>query len=213
MNLRLSLGLGSVKGAISTFHYYVQIQTMHRRERNADNDGDAHFRAVDLICVGELANDAPGKELRLVLMLDAGLEHHKFVSAYPAYHIFASYRCNETLRDLSQHHIADRMSELIVDGLKPVQIEIVQGNLLIGATRRCAVQERLADQQSVRKTGEWVIPCQLSQVMLGGEMVDRRSVKMSDGPDTHHRNYEEQNRFQNEKLSVQKARPDKRCVY
>ena len=108
---------------------------MHRRKCDPDTDGDAHLRAIDLVNVGNLANDASREELRLVLMLDAGLKHDEFVSADPAYHIVAAHRSNKALCDLNQHRIADWVPELIIDGLEPVQIEIMEGNLLIVATR------------------------------------------------------------------------------
>jgi hypothetical protein len=109
------------------------LRAVARGKRDADAGADLEAMALDIVGVADGLDDASGQGFGLVWVAGAGLNNGEFVAALARHQVSEAHAAQQSFAHLLQYRIADRVAEVVVDGLEAVEIEAKHGKAL--ATR------------------------------------------------------------------------------
>ena len=119
--------LGAVERQIGLRHHRVRPCDIGGIARDPDAGGDACLAAFDQIGSGDDGSDLDRKRAGRGQIRGVGLQQRELVAAQPRHQILLAHRPLDARRHLAKQHVAQRMTERVVDVLEMVEIEIEHG--------------------------------------------------------------------------------------
>ena len=150
--------LGGVKRHVGLLQQLVGVDAVDRRHRDADRGADVDAMAIDFERLVQRAGKPLRQPLRVLVALGAGLQHDELVAAEARDHVAGPDDGLEPRRDLLEQLVADRMAERVVDRLEPVEVDQVDGDVILALVHRGEHPvDALAELVAVGKSGEIVV--------------------------------------------------------
>ena len=148
---------GRVQRHVGLLQELVGVNAVIRRHGDADRGADVHAMAVDFERFLQRARQALGEPLGVLAALRAGLQHDELVAAEARDHIARLDDGAEPERDLLEQLVADRVAERVVDGFEPVEVDQVDGKVILAFVHgREHAADPLAELRPVGEAGEFV---------------------------------------------------------
>lgn len=156
---------------------------------------------VELHRCDESRCEAVRKLVSLVFATNMCLDHDKFVTAEPGYHIIAAHRCAQSLGDRLEQEIAAFVAQGVIDAFEMVDVEEMYGKTVTFRRRRSERVAQFLDQvNAVGQTGQGVMVRKEADAAVGNLLLLRAAVPRN------RRNDESQSGNQTEPRSLDQER-------
>ena len=149
--------LGHVHRRVSAPKKRFDVDTVAGRSGDADADSEVHGQSFKIDRLLDRRTNA-ANDLENLRATRLGHEHGELVAAEPGDRVVLAQSLSEAPSDLSQHLVAGRVAERVVDLLEPIQVHYEHGQLTAALLR---LGDRLSDalvkEGAIGEPGERVV--------------------------------------------------------
>ena len=140
---------GFVQRKVGVLHQCFRAFGVVGVEGDADACATAYFLIHQSILACQIFHEFPSQDARRSWLREMCLHHHKFVSSKAHYQVGYAYVRLDPLSHISQEEVAYMMSQRVVNGFEPVQIQEVNSHHMaipfgVGQCFRQPILERSA---------------------------------------------------------------------
>ena len=192
MHVRLEQRVGAPTGALRGLHRGIGLGqqlvafAVVREDHDADRDADLDASLGQVERRLHRLDDAVRQRDAVVGRVGAFHQHEELVAADPRHGVLVARLDAQSLRDLADHFVADRVAERIVDRLEAVDVDEQHGELLAQAADRLprtigpeqGLRQSILEEHAVGQAGQRVEHGALAQFVVGrdetrGDVLER----------------------------------------
>ena len=163
-----ALPLGLVHCEIRVAQKFVRVGAVVGMNGDANRGGRLHLGRLGIGEGGDSLADARGKLRDVVVGADVGLQDREFVAAETGQRVALAHDLAQPRADRLQKTIADGMAVDVVDGLEAVEVDQMQGEYLVAATRAGdGAAELFGQQRPVGQRRQRIVMREIAQVLFG----------------------------------------------
>ena len=139
----------------------VELDCVHRRNRDADADIGDDLMAFDLVGLDHRLADALRERRSVGGLLHLRHDDGELVATHARDHVELARAAAQTLADELEQLVADMVAERVVDALEMVEIEAKHGQAFAALDALDLVVELLEQQRPVRagRSARRAVPC------------------------------------------------------
>ena len=135
-------------------------------DSDADADPDRDVRAAEIERLPEQRQHAVGQNGRVGPLIDTGLYNRELVAAEPCNGIVFAHRVLDPVGNADEQLITRLMTEIVVDRLELVQVEIMHRHQALPSyLRHCGLQT-VVEKHAVRQVGQRIVMRHMGDQLL-----------------------------------------------